>query len=62
VNGTDTHSAHDDEDDMTTMRIGVVAIALSMASGLVRDAGSTQHPGKDHPGREDHALSGPLLN
>src|SRR6476620_3282016 len=29
------------------MRIGVVAIALSMASGLVLDAGSTQPPGKD---------------
>jgi uncharacterized protein (TIGR02145 family) len=32
---------------MTTMRIGVVAIALSMACGLVLDAGSTQRPGKD---------------
>ena len=35
VNGAETHGAHDDEDDMTTMRIGVVAIALSMACGLV---------------------------
>ena len=32
---------------MTTMRIGVVAIALSMAGGLVLDAGSTKPPGKD---------------
>lgn len=32
---------------MTTMRVGVVAIALSMACGLVLDAGSTQRPGKD---------------
>jgi hypothetical protein len=32
---------------MTTMRIGVVAIALSMACGLVLDAGSTQRPGND---------------
>ena len=49
VNGAERHSAitHDDEDDMTTMRIGVVAIALSMACGLVLDAGSTQRPGKD---------------
>ena len=47
VNGAETHSGHDDEDDMTTMRIGVVAIALSMASGLVLDGGSTQPPGKD---------------
>ena len=47
VSGAETQSAHDDEDDMTTMRIGVVAIALSMAAGLVLDAGSTQPPGKD---------------
>ena len=47
MNGTETHRGHDDEDDMTTMRVGVVAIALSMASGLVLDAGSTQRPGKD---------------
>jgi len=32
---------------MTTMRVGVVAVALSMASGLVLDVGSTQRPGKD---------------
>jgi uncharacterized protein (TIGR02145 family) len=38
---------HNDGDDMTTMRIGVVAIALSMACGLVLDAGPTQRPGKD---------------
>ena len=47
VSGAETQSAHDDEDDMTTMRIGVVAIALSMAAGLVLDGGSTQPPGKD---------------
>jgi hypothetical protein len=49
VSRAETHSAitHDDDDDMTTMRIGVVAIALSMARGLVLDAGSTQRPGKD---------------
>ena len=47
MNGTETHRGHDDEDDMTTMRVGVVAIALSMASGLVLDVGSTQRPGKD---------------
>ena len=47
VSGDETQSAHDDEDDMTTMRIGVVAIALSMAAGLVLDGGSTQPPGKD---------------
>jgi uncharacterized protein (TIGR02145 family) len=38
---------HDDEDDMTIRRIGVVAIALSMACGFGLDAGSTQRPGKD---------------
>jgi uncharacterized protein (TIGR02145 family) len=32
---------------MTTMRIGVVAIALSMPCGPALDAGSTQRPGKD---------------
>ena len=47
VSGAETQSAHDDENDMTTMRIGVVAIALSMAAGLVLDGGSTQPPGKD---------------
>ena len=40
-----TADTHDDEDDMVTMRIGVAAIALSIAYGLVLDAASPQRPG-----------------
>ena len=48
---------------MTTMRIGVVAIALSMVSGPVLDAGSTQTPGKDQnlsgtPGSSERMADG----